>query len=535
VARALAAAIAVSLLAVSGAGDTSAQTPKRGGVVVVQLGPIGEPPCLRTWARACSAQGGLWPSKVLASAFTPGPDGWRPDLVSEYTLTKDPFTVTYHIRAEARWSDGVRVSAQDFVFARQTYLKYGEFSNDDPFRTAIRRVYAVDAKTVRYVFRSRYGNWRLLLDFPPLPRHALAREDLAEVWKDGIDNPKTRRPIGSGPFLVGPWERGRQVTLIRNPNYWGPHKAYLDRVVVRFLPVLGAEALRSGEADVGFVAPGLEEPLKGDPRFTLVSTLTSGWEHFMIRVGQGGHPALRGKQGKPVRRALAYGIDRVELIRALFAEVKPPPPLLDSTIYLTNERSYRPNWNVYRYRPTRARRLLEQAGCRRGADRIYECAGERLSLVFVTTAGNPLRKRTLEIVQAQLKQVGVEVVPSYVPNADILVQLPSGNFDVALFLWIDKAAPEEVQGRYRCGGEQNYAGYCSRLYTSDINQLERIIDPKRKAVVANRADLRMAGDVPVLPLYQRPFTFGLRKHIQGFVPNGFGSIVWSAENWWLAP
>jgi peptide/nickel transport system substrate-binding protein len=525
------AAIVVSLLAVSGAGGTAAQAPKRGGVVVVALPPFGEPPCLRSWEPLVCGSGPGWPNKVLAGAFTGGPDGWRPELVSHYTLTKDPFTVTYYIRPQARWSDRVPVRAQDFRFARQALLRYGGLAKDDDFRTAIRRVYAVDAKTVRFVFRSRYGNWRLLLDFPPLPRHALVGEDLTSVWTDTIDNPKSRRPIGSGPFLVGPRERGKQVTLIRNPNYWGRHKAYLDRIVVRFVGGPGAQALRSGEADLGFVAPGFEELLQGDPRFKLRSTLNNGWEHFMIRVGAGGHAALRKKL---VRRALAYGIDRVELVRALFPDLKPPLPPLDSTIYLQNERSYRPNWNIYRYSPTKARRLLEQAGCRRGADRIYECAGERLSLSFVTTAGNSFRKRTLELVQAQLRQVGVEVVPSYVPSADILLQLPSGTFDVALFLWLDKAAPEEVLSRYRCGGEQNYAGYCSRLYTSDINQLDRIVDPKRRAAVANRADRRMAGDVPVLPLYQRPFIFGVRKDIQGFVPNGFGSIVWSAENWWLA-
>jgi peptide/nickel transport system substrate-binding protein len=468
---------------------------------------------------------------VLAGAFASGPHGWRPELVSQYTLTTDPFTVTYHIRPEARWSDGAPVSAGDFVFARQALLKYGEFSKDDPFRTAIRRVYAVDAKTVRFVFRSRYGSWRLLLDFPPLPRHALAGEDLANVWTDGIDNPKTRTPIGSGPFLLGPWERGRQVTLIRNPTYWGPHPAYLDRIVVRFDRLGGDEALRSGEADLTILPLGSEGRLQGDPRFKLLSTLNNGWEHFEIRVGQGGHPALRNKL---VRRALAYGIDRVALVRTLFPEVKPPVPPLDNTLYLTNERSYRPNWNIYRYRPAEARRLLAQAGCRPGTDGIYVCAGKRLSLRFFTTAGAPLRARTLELVQAQLRQVGVEIVLSYVPSDPLFEQLlPSGDFDVALFLWQNKAAPEEVNGLYRCGAESNWSGYCSRLYTSDINQLDRIVDPKRRAAVANRADRRMAGDVPILPLYQRPFTFGVRKSIQGFVPNGFGGITWSAENWWL--
>ena len=82
------------------------------------------------------------------------------------------------------------------------------------------------------VLRSRLAEWRLLFDHV-LPRHALAGKDLRKVWRNGIDNPKTGKPIGSGPFLVR-WEQGRQLTLVRNPRYWGPHVAYLDRIVLRF-------------------------------------------------------------------------------------------------------------------------------------------------------------------------------------------------------------------------------------------------------------------------------------------------------------
>ena len=59
----------------------------------------------------------------------------------------------------------------------------------------------------------------------------------------------------------------------------------------------------------------------------------------------------------------------------------------DSAIFLGSHASYRPNWNAYRYRPAESRRLLEQAGCRRGTGGIYSCAGRRLELRLVTPAG----------------------------------------------------------------------------------------------------------------------------------------------------
>ena len=100
-------------------------------------------------------------------------------------------------------------------------------------RTEVRSVRAARREDGRVVLRSRLAGWRELFG-DVLPRHALAGDDLASVWTDRIDNPKTGAPIGSGPFLVERWERGKQFTLRRNPRYWGPHPAYLDRLVVRF-------------------------------------------------------------------------------------------------------------------------------------------------------------------------------------------------------------------------------------------------------------------------------------------------------------
>lgn len=525
------AAIAASLLAVSGAGGAPAQTPKRGGTVVVAANSLSEPVCL-SWLEVCDVLGRAdWLEKVLARPFVAGPRGSRNHLV-EPELTKDPFTITFHIRPQARWSDGVPVSARDFVFAYETYLEHSGFPDDHPIKTTVRRVLAVDAKTVRFVFRARYGDWRSVLNFPPLPRHVLRGEDLSStgLWRDRIDNPKTGTPIGSGPFLVGRWEPGKQLTLVRNQRYWGRRTAYLERVVLRFVPFPDTvQALRSGVFDLGVVLPPSPE-LEGDPRFRMVTTQRSAWEHYEIRVDQGGHPAL---EKKLVRQALAYGVDRVALVRALFGASA--PPVLNSTMYLSSEESYEPNWSRYRYDPARARRLLEQAGCSRGADGIYSCSGERLRLRFFTTAGVPPRARNLEVVATQLRRAGVEVVPVYAPNVPLFrTVLPAGDFDVALFNY-SKSDPALHPSPFRCGS--SYTGYCNRLVNADSDQLYRIVEPARRVAVANRIDRRVAADVPALPLFQLPLVYVVRKGLQGVVPNGFGSLTtanfWNAENWWL--
>lgn len=534
--RPLAAAIVASLLAVSGAAGT-APTPKRGGTVVVWA--PNEPACLN-WLQSCggSPAGVAVLEEVLEGAFDLGPRHLAPDLVSRVTFTrKPPFTLTYHIRPEARWSDGVPVTASDFVFTQVAIRKYvppGTLSDAGFQRKLVRSVRAVDAKTVRVVISARSAAWRELFAVV-LPRHALAGGDLEHVWEDRVDNPKSGAPIGSGPFLVEGWDRGKEMTLRRNPRYWGPHRAYLDRLVLRFGVTDPVEALRAAELDVVHRRPdpGIDREFQQIQGAKQLYGPGRAWEHFDIRIGPGGHRALKNKL---VRRALAYGIDRVAIVSAVYGDFLPKWTPSDSAVFLTESRGYRRNWKDYRYRPALARRLLQQAGCHTGADGIYVCAGERLSLRFVTTSGTGRRRIALELAQRQLRRVGIEVTPTYAPGPIFLGPAPSiitsGDFDVALYTWFYAPDQGGASDIYRCGGAQNYTGYCQRLVTRDLDNADRTLDPAQRARVLNQADRLMSKDVPVIPLWNEPGATTVRSTIHGVVPC-FPSLIWHAENWWL--
>jgi ABC-type transport system substrate-binding protein len=303
----LAVALAAALLPVTGAAGADSLDPKRGGTVV--FGPVSESACIHP-LKNCGGGGPqfFWIlNKVLPGAFTIAPDFTnQPTLVSRVTFTRSaPFTLTYSIRAEARWSDGAPVTARDFVFTWRAIRQH--LPAEDVHNRYVHTVRPVDAKTVRVVLRSRYAGWRSLFRFV-LPQHALVGEDLAEIWTDGIENPRTGRPIGTGPFLVGDWERGKQLTLVRNPTYWGKHKAYLDRLVVRFCrascvappPAEVLESVRSGAVDFAYARDTeIFSGLRRIRRTTVRLHRTIGYEHLDFRLKSGGHPALCSKLGAP--------------------------------------------------------------------------------------------------------------------------------------------------------------------------------------------------------------------------------------------
>lgn len=532
-ARALAAMLAVSLLAVAGADGSGAPTPKRGGSVIV---PGREPACLNPFG-ACNFGSPPYLGEVLEGAFEIGPElSYRPNLVSRADIvSKKPFAVVYRIRPEARWSDGVPISASDFVFTHRIFrdhqIREPTGSDRRPAYRTIRRVVPVDGKTARVVFRERYADWRTLFEHV-LPRHVLAREDITAVWRTSIDDPRTGRPIGSGPFLVGAWERGKQITLVRNPSYWGAHAAYLDRLVVGF-PAPGAsgvEEMRAGRRDLMGVFgldPAVVADLRDMPGVTVKSTVAPVLEYLLFRIGPGGHPALRNRL---VRQALAYGLDRSALARARSGDA-----LLksDSAVLARNSRFYEPTWSRYRFDPARARRLLERAGCRRGADAIYACDGQRLSLRFVTTANNAPRQRTLELIQAQLRGTGIEAVLQYAPNITILMQsvLRSGQFDLGLVNVL--TSTERIVGPYCGGHDENLTGYCNRLTNRDLLDADVSVDEVQRARALNAADAKLARDVPVIPITTLRFTLAHRSNIRNITANPV-EFIWETEKWWLA-
>ena len=154
---ALAAAVAVALLAVSGAGGADVQTPKRGGTVVFGAGA--ELTCLSPVDASCAQPGFL--EKVLEPAFAYTADSTlRPQLVSSATETKrTPFTVTFAIHPAARWSDRVPVTARDFVFTHNAIVEHLPPELQGAHRL-VRSVRPIGAKTVRVVLRSRTADWR---------------------------------------------------------------------------------------------------------------------------------------------------------------------------------------------------------------------------------------------------------------------------------------------------------------------------------------------------------------------------------------
>jgi peptide/nickel transport system substrate-binding protein len=484
----------------------------------------------------CTLAWGVWiQHPVLYGAMQAQPDfTYAPSLVeAEPEVTEDPFTLTYKIRDEAQWSDGTPITSDDFIFTMDTIL-------DDKNQMASRAGYdkiedaeAIDDKTVKFTFSEAYAGWRDLFN-PIYPKHAIEGENFNKIWNKGwVD--RDGEPIASGPFQFESYKKGSELTLVKNENFWG-EPAHLDEVVFRFLPETNTEvqSLRGGEVDVIYPQPQLElVPLTTQPDLTVETDAGTTWEHIDIQVGENGHPALKNDY---VRQALAYAIDREALTSQLFKDLAPDLTPLNNTIYMTNAPEYAPNWETYTADIDKATALLEDNGCTKGGDGIYECDGEKLSFEFTSTAGNALRELAFEVIQQQVKAAGIELKSGFGDAAVVFGNkvLVNGNYDLFMFAWVGNPDPAGSVEIWKCEGSQNFTGYCNEEVTELLESSNSLLDTTARADALNQADALMSQDIPTIPLYQKPTVLAYNNKLHGMADNATQEgFTWNIQEWWI--
>jgi peptide/nickel transport system substrate-binding protein len=320
----------------------------------------------------------------------------------------------------------------------------------------------------------------------------------------------------------------------------------LNRVVFRYILDTNArfQALKAGEGQVMEPQPQLQiADFLRDRQFAVSRKIGFAWEHIDMQFGDKGHPALKRKY---VREALITGMNRNQIATALYGTIAPGLKPVQSHIYKPFEQFYRPNFQKWNFSQTKAISILRRAGCTGGPARpsagnndIYSCPGVgRLSFRFHTTSGNQLRALTFEIIQRQLKSVGIELVPRFQVGGTLFgTTLPSRDWDLIMFTYVGSpSSPITANDIWACGGEQNYMGYCNRAASRLMNRVEVTLDARERARLWNQAESQyMANDLPSIPVYARPVFVIRRNTVRGPVvnPTTEGS-PWNISSWTTA-
>jgi peptide/nickel transport system substrate-binding protein len=349
-------------------------------------------------------------------------------------------------------------------------------------------------------------------------------------------------PVSSGPWRIQSWQKGVQITVVKNPRYTAGPAMKLDRVVFRYIADTNArfQALKAGEGQAMEPQGQLQiaDFLK-DSNFKVESRAGYSYEHLDLQFGPKGAPALRQQY---VRQALMQGMNRAQIASALWQTIAPGLPVLNSLIFKTFEPGYTQHFKQFPFSQTKVISLLKGKGCTGGPDRpsagnnnIFSCPGVgKLSFRFSTTAGNQLRALTFEIIQRQLKSVGIELVPRFQPAGLLFgTTLPSSDWDIIMFTWVQTPSSKITsKDLYACGGEQNYMNYCNRRVTSLLNRTAVNLDEAQRTKLLNQAEALIVNEIPSIPMFVRPVFAISNKKMKGLTaPTTSEGSPWNVTSW----
>jgi len=210
-----------------------------------------------------------------------------------------------------------------------------------------------------------------------------------------------------------------------------------------------------------------------------------------------------------------------------------PLGMKDTTFYPTESQLPR---IARSYSRTGAEAILRRNRCTKGSDGIYTCPSVgKLSFRFTSTAGNQLRELAFEVIQSQLKAVGIEVKSAFGPASHVFgTVLPSRDWDLFMFTWIGSpTSPMTDDDIHGCGGDQNDMEYCNQRVTRLLKQAKTTVNDRRRNALLNQADALMANDIPQIPLFARPGFLISEKRIQGILRNPTQqTALWNVNKWW---
>ena len=313
------------------------------------------------------------------------------DLATDVETSEDGMTWTVTIRDDAKFTDGEALTAEDVAFTYNT-LKKTSSVNDF---SMLKQAEAIDDVTVVFEMERPFAIWSYTMAVTGIvPEHAY-----------GTDY--GTHPIGSGRYILKQWDKGQQVILEANPDYYGDAPK-MRQVTILFMEEDAAfAAVRAGQVDVAYTAASYAD--QSVPEFSLLDCETVDNRGFNlpavpetvredgVKIGNDFTADVQ------VRRAINLAIDRQEMIdHVLNGYGSPAYSVCDKMPWYNDEME-----NIS-YDVEKAEEMLDAAGWKKNADGIREKDGVKAILEFLYPTGDSVRQALAADTAQQLKEIGID-------------------------------------------------------------------------------------------------------------------------------
>ena len=543
---------AAALLALAACGERAARdgaggaaaagdTPEPGGTVVIaEAADLSRPmPLLSESVTDGHVSGNLMFMSLTGSSWADGRIQFRPyseenpdALARSWELVgPDSAALRYHLQPGRLWSDGTPITSRDVVWTYRMLRDPAVASPQQDYWTQLDSVTAQDDLTVTFWFQRRYPEMLFHSGLGISPAHVFEGSDPAQLR----NHPALRDPAGgrlpvSGPFMIGEWRRGQQVTLVPNPHF--PVRPHLERVVFRFItePTTRLTELVNGTVDYMRPIPYDQIPeirRRGEGQIEFEREEKRAYDY--IGYNPRAFPAFADPE---IRRALGLAIDVEGMISAMQMDEWAVPaggpysPIF-TRLYDAGEQAPVP------FDTVEAKRILESKGwIDRNGDGIREDAqGRPFRFTLVTNTGNQRRADAVQIIQQQWRRVGIDVRLQVLEFNTFQDRSRRKDFEAILAGWVVALAPD-IKTSWSPESPYNYVSFDDPETIARMDSA--LAQPTEEAAAPfwRQAAAMIVADQPYTWLFWFDQVGGRRSRLRGMTVNTYSSYQRPWE-WWI--
>ena len=444
------------------------------------------------------------------------------DLAESWSVSPDGLVLTFDLRKNVRWHDGVPLTAEDVKF---TYEKLINPDTKTPYAAdylLVKKFEILGPYKIRITYREPLATSLESWGMGIIPRHIFEKENINS-------SAYNRKPVGTGPYLFREWKTDEKIVLEANPAYF-EGRPYIDRYIYRIIPDQSVQflELRNQTIDEMGLTP---DQWKAYPEF---------FKHYnKFRYPSFSFVYLGFNLNLPLfkdsrfRQALAYALNKKEIIDGVLlgmgkAATGPFPP--QSWAYDVNVRDYA-------YDPGKAKQLLKELGwSSAGKDDYLTKDGQTLGFTIMTNQGNKMRSLTAEIIQSQLKKVGIKVNVRIIEWSALVHEfIDKKKFEAIVMGWSLSRDPDQFPLWHSSQvkeGQYNFISYSNSEVDRLLVEGRRTLDKKRRVPIYRRLHKIMSQELPVIFLYYPESLPVIHNRFMGpeTAPLGIG---WNFIKWYV--
>ena len=444
------------------------------------------------------------------------------DLAERWDVSNRGKTITFHLRKGVMWHDGVEFTADDCLF---TYQKFIDPKVATPYSSSymdVRKAVAVDKYTFRVTYKEPFSPALESWSMGMVPKHLL---DGRDINTDQFN----RHPIGTGPYKFKEWIAGQKIVLEANDDYF-EGRPNIDQFIYRIIPDSSTmfQELLSGGVDMMGLTP-LQYLRKSETR-----RIKENYRKF--RYPANAFTYLGYNLTNPffmyvrVRQALSYAINRQSIIDGILLGLG--RPCTGPFSYVSW--AYTPGAKSYNYDPELAKKMLAEEGWKdQNGDGILEKNGKSFRFTILTNQGNTERIRTAEIIQQNLRTVGIDVNIRVMEWQAFLEQIDKRSFEAIILGWSMGRDPDLYDIWHSSKtkkGEYNFIGYTNDEVDRLLVEGRRTFDIEKRKKIYYRIHEVLAEEQPYSFLYVPDALPIVHKRFKGIEPAPLG-IFYNFIKW----